>query len=580
MYRKLLPSIKGYEGDAISSAVITVFQIFCDTLIPFEMAKLIDRGVDAGDMSNVWKYGLIIFVLSLIGITLGILAGVRSSRASSGFATNLRRDIFYKVQGYSFSNIDKFSAASIVTRLTTDISNIQVAFQMLIVVMVRAPLNFIFAFAMALTVNARLSLIFLAATPVLFGMLVLILRYVHPIMRGAFEKYDDLNKVVQENLRGIRVVKNFVREDYECGKFSESSGGIMKDFVKAEKLIALNMPVMTLCVYTVVLLIAWLGGKNIVYGSMTTGELTSLISYALQLLMSLMMLGMVVVMITISRAAVERTSELLSEESSIANCAEPVTEVTSGSIDFENVSFSYKGEGGNPCLMDIDLHIDPGETVGILGGTGSSKSTLVQLIPRLYETTGGSVKVGGRDVREYDLTALRSSVAMVLQNNVLFSGTIKENLRWGNENATDEQLAAVCRLACADEFIREFPDGYDTYIEQGGTNVSGGQRQRLCIARALLKHPAILILDDSTSAVDTATDARIMKAFREEIPDTTKLIIAQRVASVQDADKIIIMDGGRIDAIGTHEELLASNTIYQEVYTQQTRGGLSDAASD
>jgi ATP-binding cassette subfamily B protein len=484
--------------------------------------------------------------------------------------------MFYRVQNFSFSNIDKFSASSIVTRLTTDVTNVQNAYQMIIRIAVRAPIMLIFSFIMAFSINHKLSLIFLVAVPVLGVGLYLIASNAHPIFERVFTIYDKLNNVVQENLHGIRVVKSFVREDYEEKKFKKVSGEIYKDFVKAEKLIAFNAPLMQLAAYGCILAISWFGAKLIVTSSMTTGELTSLISYALQILMCLMMLSMVFVMIIISRASMERIEEILLEDSDIKNPENPVYEVKSGDISFKNVNFGYSKKKRKLCLKNIDLEIKSGETVGIIGGTGSSKSSLVQLIPRLYDVLDGEVLVGGRDVREYDIEALRGSVAMVLQKNVLFSGTIKENLRWGNDHATDEEIEKVCRLAQADEFIQTFPNKYDTYIEQGGSNVSGGQKQRLCIARALLKKPKILILDDSTSAVDTKTDASIRRAFREEIPETTKIIIAQRISSVEDADKIIVMDNGEINGIGTHEELLENNAIYREVYDSQVKGDESN----
>ena len=489
--------------------------------------------------------------------------------------------MFLKVQDYSFANIDKFSPSSIITRLTTDVTNVQNSFQMIIRIAVRAPVMTVFSLIMAFRINAKLSLVFLVTVPILAVGLVLMMKHALPLFARVFKKYDNLNRIVQENLRGVRVVKSFVREDYETDKFKTASADICRDFTRAEKTVALNSPLMQLAVYTTIILISWFGANIIIAGkgapgSMTTGELTGLFSYASEILMSLMMLSMIFVMITMSKASAERICEVLAEESTIHSPENPVREVKDGSVTFRNVSFSYAGEGGANSLSDVELDIQSGQTVGIIGGTGSSKSTLVQLIPRLYDVTGGSVEVGGSDVRDYDLHTLRDSVAMVLQKNELFSGTIKENLRWGNENATDEELAEACRLAQADSFIREFPDGYDTYIEQGGTNVSGGQKQRLCIARALLKKPKILILDDSTSAVDTATDAAIRKSFTEYIPDTTKIIISQRISSVRYADQIIVMDGGRIAACGNHDALVKSCDIYREVYESQTKGGESD----
>jgi ATP-binding cassette subfamily B protein len=549
-----------------------------DVLIPLLMSKLIDDGIDAGNMSVIGKIGLWLVIATLCSLTFGVLSGWAAANASAGFAKNLRHDLFYAVQDYSFSNIDKFSTASIVTRLTTDVTNIQNAYQMIIRIAVRSPVMLILSLTIAFSVNHRLSLIFLIAIPILGIGLGLIMTHAHPIFERVFRIYDNLNRVVQENLYGIRVVKSFVREDHEVKKFSAVSEDIYRNFTRAEKLLAFNSPLMQFCSYGCMLLTSWIGARMIVGGTMTTGQLMSIITYSMQILMSLMMLSMVFVMITISRASAERIDELLTEKSDLVSPKDAVHTVADGSVVFDHVNFSYANRNDKLCLTDICLDIQSGETVGIIGGTGSSKSSLVQLIPRLYDATEGSVLVGGVDVRRYDLDTLRDSVAMVLQKNVLFSGTIKENLRWGNPDATDEDLVRVCRLAQADSFIREFPDGYDTYLEQGGTNVSGGQKQRLCIARALLKKPAILILDDSTSAVDTRTDALIRKAFREEIPNTTKFIIAQRISSVQDADKIIVLNDGRIDAVGTHEQLLASNAIYREVYESQQKGGMSDAA--
>jgi ATP-binding cassette subfamily B protein len=543
-----------------------------EVIIPYLMAELIDYGIDAGNMSYIVKMGIALTISCVISLLFGALSGKFAASASAGFAKNLRKDMFYNVQNYSFSNIDKFSTSSIVTRLTTDVTNLQNAYQMIIRIAVRAPIMLIFSMIMAFSINHKLSLIFLVAVPVLGVGLGVIMMNAHPIFERVFKIYDKLNNVVQENLHGIRVVKSFVREDYEEKKFKNVSGEIYNDFVKAEKLIAFNAPLMQFCAYGCILLISWFGAKLIVGSEMTTGELTSLISYAMQILMCLMMLSMVFVMIIMARASAERIVEILKEESDLKNPANPVYEIKSGDISFKNVNFGYSKKKRKMCLKNINLDIKSGETVGIIGGTGSSKSSLVQLIPRLYDTIEGEVLVGGRNVKEYDIEALRDSVAMVLQKNVLFSGTIKENLRWGNDQATDEEIERVCRLAQADEFVQTFPNKYNTYIEQGGTNVSGGQKQRLCIARALLKKPKILILDDSTSAVDTKTDASIRRAFRDEIPDTTKIIIAQRISSVEDADKIIVMDNGEINGIGTHEELLANNAIYQEVYNSQVKG--------
>ena len=571
-------SIREQKRNSILAMVTISGEVVFEVIIPMLMANLIDYGIDAGNMNYIVKMGLVLLLSAAGQLLCGIASGKFAAEASSGFARNLRHDMFYKVQNFSFSNIDKFSTASIVTRLTTDVTNLQNTYQMIIRMAVRSPLMMIFSLVAAFAIDAQLSLIFLAIIPILALGLYFIMTRTHPIFERVFRTYDWLNGIVQENLHGIRVVKSFVREDHEEKKFNSVSERIYKDFKKAEQRLAWNAPLMQLCMYAAVILISWFGARTIVACGgdaalgLSTGELLSLISYATQILMSLMGLSMIFVMITMSRTSGERAIELLDETPDISTPDNAVTEVPDGSIAFEHVRFNYHKDGGKPVLDDIDLKIPAGATVGIIGGTGSSKSSLVQLIPRLYDVQQGAVKVGGVDVRRYDLDALRGAVAMVLQKNVLFSGTIKENLRWGDEHATDEELVHACKLAQADDFIRAFPQGYDTYIEQGGTNVSGGQKQRLCIARALLKHPKILILDDSTSAVDTRTDALIREAFATEIPDTTKIIIAQRIASVQDADMILVLDDGRITACGRHEELLESSPIYREVYESQTKG--------
>ena len=576
MIKRLSQCIREYKKDAILSPLYVLVESLLDVAIPFVMAGLIDKGIEAGNMSMILRYGAILVGFALVALTFGALSGRSCARATAGFARNLRHDMFHHLQVYSFSNIDKFSSAGLVTRMTTDVSNVQNALMMIIRTLIRCPAMLIFAMVMSFRINHDISLIFLAVIPILGVGLYLIIKHVHPVFERVFKTYDRLNGVVQENLSGIRVVKNFVREDHEIEKFDTISGTIYKDFSLAERILALNSPLMQGCVYACMILVSWLGAKQIVIGNMSTGNLMSFFTYIMQILSSLMMLSMVFVMITMSRASAERIVEVLDEESDITNCDSPVYEVKDGSVEFTDVSFSYAKRPDKTVLDDIDLIIPSGQTVGIIGGTGSSKSSLVQLIPRLYDVTGGCVKVGGVDVRNYDLQTLRHNVAMVLQKNTLFSGTIKENLRWGNPDATDEELVHACRLAQADDFIRTFPDGYDTYIEQGGTNVSGGQKQRLCIARAILRKPKILILDDSTSAVDTKTDALIRQAFREEIPNTTKIIIAQRISSVMNADQIVVMDNGRINACGTHEELLANNEIYREVYESQQKGGLEE----
>lgn len=573
MIKRLLKSVREFKKDALLTPFFVVLEVVMEVIIPMVMALLIDKGIDGQDMAAIWKYGIILVLCAMLALVFGAAAGTFAARASTGFARNLRHDMYYNVQNFSFSNIDKFSTGSIVTRLTTDVTNVQNAFQMCTRIAVRCPVMLVFALFMAMKINSRMALVFLAVLPILAIGMGILMKVVGPVFERAFKIYDRMNTVVQENVRGIRVVKTYVREDHETEKFEGVSGMLYRTFSKAQKTMAGVMPLMQFCMYACMLLISWFGARLIVGGSMTTGELTSMFSYAMQILMSLMMVAMVFVMITMAKASAERVAEILDEQPDLRNPANPIHEVKDGAIEFDDVSFSYKGDERKLALKNVSLHIKAGQTVGILGGTGSAKSTLVQLIPRLYDTTHGTVKVGGVDVRDYDIEALRDQVAMVLQKNVLFSGTIKENLRWGDENASDEELERVCRLAQADEFIQQMPDKYDTHIEQGGSNVSGGQKQRLCIARALLKKPKILILDDSTSAVDTKTDALIRKAFAEEIPDTTKIIIAQRVSSVQDADQIVILDGGTVQAVGTHDELLAANTIYQEIYNQQNRKG-------
>ena len=585
MIKKLLQSLREYRRSTILAPVLVIVEVVMEILIPYIMARLIDNGIDQGNMNVILKLGVLLLVTAFVSLTFGALAGREAAIASCGLARNLRKDMYVKVQGYSFSNIDKFSTASIVTRLTTDVTNVQNAFQMTIRLAVRSPIMLLAAIAVSFTINRRLAVIFVIVVPVLAVVLAAISLYVHPYFKRVFNTYDKLNLDVQENLHGIRVVKSYIREGYENSKFKKISDSIYRDFVKAEKTISMNMPIMMAAIYVCILLIAWFGSKTIitsgnvagVANGLTTGELMSLFTYALQILMSLMMLSMVAVMIIMSLASGRRIVEILEEESDIRNRENPVTEIKDGTISFENVYFRYSKEANRDVLSNINLDIKSGERVGVIGGTGSAKSSLVQLIPRLYDVTEGRVKVGGADVRDYDLDTLRNEVAMVLQQNVLFSGTIKDNLRWGKEDATDEEIIQACRQAQADEFIERMPDKYDTWIEQGGTNVSGGQRQRLCIARALLKKPKILILDDSTSAVDTKTDLLIRKAFAEEIPDTTKFIITQRISSIDDADKIIVMDDGKVLAVGTHEELLKTSTIYRETFeSQQKGGGLSE----
>ena len=573
MIKTLARSIREYKWAALGSPICMIGEVTMEIFIPLVLAELLRQGIEPGQMSAVWKYSGLLALCALCSLLFGVASAFFASYASTGFARNLRHDMFAKVQTYDFSNIDKFSSASIVTRLTSDVANLQMTFQMSIRMIFRTPVMVVMALVMAFRISPKLSVIYCIALPLLaFGLMYLI-RKVHPIFTRVFKTYDKLNNVVQENIRGVRVVKSFVREDAEIEKFTDVSNSIYKDFTKAERIMAFNNPLMQLAVYTCIIVISYLGAKLVVGGELDTAALTAMFTYTSQILMGLMMMSMVFVMFTMSREPMKRAYELLTEEPALANPQNPVTEVADGSIDFENVSFRYAKTADRNALDGISVHIDAGMTVGILGVTGSSKSTLVQLIPRLYDVNEGSVKVGGVDVRDYDIHALRDQVSMVLQKNVLFSGSIKDNLRWGNPNATDEEMEHACRLACAHDFITAFPDGYDTYIEQGGTNVSGGQKQRLCIARALLKKPKILILDDSTSAVDTRTDALIRKAFAEEIPGTTKLIIAQRVASVQDSDLILVLEGGKIAAAGKHDELLQTSEIYREVYESQVKGG-------
>ena len=572
--KKLSRSIREYKMVSIMTPVCIVFEVIFEILIPFMMAKMIDSGISSGNESALVKYGTLLILCVMAGLVFGILSGGLCATASAGFAKNLRKDMYYKIQEYSFANIDKFSSSSIVTRLTTDVTNVQNAY-MMIRIAVRAPFMLIFALIAAFMTSTKLSLIFLIAIPVLGIGLYIIVSRSHIYFERVFKIYDNLNEVVEENLTGMRVVKSFVREDFEEKKFTRVSEAIYKMFLKAEGIVAYNMPLMQFCIYSCMLFLCWFGARMIITSgatALTTGELTSLIAYAMTILNCLMMLSMVMVMINMARASAERIVEILDEESTLHNCDNPEDKVDDGSIQFDNVSFSYIDDKEKECLKNINLNIPSGSTLGIIGGTGSGKSSLVQLIPRLYDVTEGSVKIGGVDVRDIDIYTLRNEVAMVLQKNVLFSGTIKENLRWGNKEATDEEIIHACELAQADPFVQTFPKKYNTYIEQGGTNVSGGQKQRLCIARALLKKPKILILDDSTSAVDTKTDALIRKAFKDEIPDTTKIIIAQRISSVQDADCIIVMEGGKIDGCGTHEQLLKENAIYKEIYESQTKG--------
>ena len=578
MIKKLMKSIGQYKKETILTPIFVSLEVILEVIIPLLMANLIDDGVYGGEMNMVYKIGIQLVICAALSLLFGMLSGMYASKASAGFARNLRQNLYFKVQDFSFSNIDKFSTSSLVTRLTTDVTNVQNAFQMIIRIAVRTPLMLIISLLFSISISAKLSLIFLILIPFLGVGLYLIIRKVHPLMKRIFRTYDNLNNVVEENVAGIRVVKSFVIEEKEKKKFGKVSNSIYQDFSKAERILALNSPLMQFSIYGCILLISWFGAQIIVNSGMaelTTGELMTMFTYSIQILSSLMMLSMVLVMIAISKSSAERIVEVLEEVPDIKNPENPIEKVADGSIEFKNVSFSYINDKDKECLKDINIKINSGETIGIIGGTGSGKSSLVNLIPRLYDVTEGELLVGGRNVKEYALEALRNEVACVLQKNVLFSGTISENIRWGNENATDEEVEKVCRLAQADEFIQTFPDKYETYIEEGGTNVSGGQKQRLCIARALLKNPKILILDDSTSAVDTKTDSLIQKAFKEEIPGTTKIIIAQRISSIENCDRILVMDKCKIDGIGTHEELLKTNEIYREVYESQTKG--SDA---
>lgn len=575
MLKTLLAQVKEYKKASILTPVFAVLEVFMEVLIPFLMAKVIDEGIGKGNVSYAIKMGLLMFVMAVLSLTFGVLAGRFGALASSGFARNLRKSMFENIQTFAFSNIDKYSTAGLVTRMTTDVTNLQNAYQMILRMCTRAPVTLICALSMTIMINAKLSSVFLVAIVVLGAALVFIVTQAFPLFNKMFTKYDNLNAGIQENVNAIRVVKSYVREDHEISKLQKACAELCLFSMKAERIVCMNTPIMQLTVYGCMLSISWFGAQLVVSSSMTTGQLMSMFTYVMNILMSLMMLSMIFVMLTMSKASMERITEILNEKADIVNPENPVQEVADGSIEFEHVNFAYRKDSRN-VLKDINVKIHSGETIGIIGGTGGSKSTFVQMIPRLYDAEEGSVSVGGVNVKNYDLDTLRNEVSMVLQKNVLFSGTIKENLRWGNPDATDEQIEHVCKLAQADEFIQTFPDKYDTWIEQGGTNVSGGQKQRLCIARALLKKPKILILDDSTSAVDTRTDAMIRKAFREEIPDTTKLIIAQRISSVQDADRIIVLEEGQINGMGTHEELLESNAIYREVYESQVKGGQED----
>ena len=574
MIRTLLKSVREYKKSSVLTPVFVSIEVIMECIIPFVIAQLINQ-IQAGcEFEVIAKYGGVLVIMALISLLFGVLAGQTCATASCGFAKNLRKDIFYKVQGFSFENIDRFSTSSLVTRLTTDVTNVQMAFMMMIRMAVRCPFMLIFSFTMAFVMGGKMAWIFVILLPLMGCGLFFIIRKAMPLFKSVFKKYDRLNESIQENVKGMRVVKSFVREEYEQKKFAGAAEDVCRDFTKAEKILAFNGPLMQFCLYAVMLFVMSFGSYTVITSmglDLQVGQLSALLTYSFQILSSLMMVSMIFVMITMSAESARRIVEVVSEESTLSSPENAVHEVKDGSVDFDGVSFRYSAKSEKPALSDIELHIKSGETIGIIGGTGSSKSSLIQLISRLYDVSEGQVRVGGIDVREYDLDSLRNQVAVVLQKNVLFSGTIKENLRWGNKEATDEEMEEACKIACADEFIKSFPDGYDTYIEQGGTNVSGGQKQRLCIARALLKKPKIIILDDSTSAVDTKTDAVIRSGFKKFMPDTTKIIIAQRTSSVQDADRIVILDGGRINAVGTHEELLRNNDIYREVYTSQNK---------
>lgn len=573
MYKTLAKSLRQYKKPSFLTMLFMALEVSMEIFIPFLMAKVLDRGLLTGDIQYVLKIGALMFVIACLSMVFGVLAGKFSSDAAVGFSTNIRQDVYENIQTFAFDNIDKYSSSSLITRLTTDITNIQMAFQMILKTIIRAPFMIVFAFIMASYTNLKLSLIIVFVIPIIGGLLIWLVYKVHPYFIEVFKKYDRLNRTVQENINGVRVVKSFVREDREIEQFKEASSDIKALFMRAEKIIALNGPVMQIAIYSTLLIVYWFGAKQVVGGAMSTGELTSFITYMMQILSSLMMMSMIFVMIVISEASVERVAEVLNEKASLTNPEQAVTTIENGDIEFRNVRFNYNTSSEEADLSHINLTIKSGETIGVLGGTGSGKSTLIQLIPRLYDVTEGEVFVSGRNVKDYDLVTLRDQIAMVLQKNTLFSGTIAENLRWGDEDASDDEIKRVANLAQADGFVQAFPEGYETVLDQGGTNVSGGQKQRLTIARALLKKPKILILDDSTSAVDTKTDAYIRRSFAQEIPDTTKIIVAQRVSSIQDSDRIIVLNEGKIDGIGTHDELLANNAIYKEVYDSQVKGG-------